>query len=376
MKEKLWKLKKGAYGIIDGGRLFYLKLAEKLRDLGLHEVHSDGAVFTYVVEGKLQGLIISNVDDLLMIGNELFNKEVVEKLKDVFKFSKVENKSFIYCGCRITTNEDGSIDLEQYEYIKEIEPMNNVEGDDEKELNDKEKKEARGKIGALLWVSLVTRPDVSFDVNILSSQVAKGTVKTVKEINRLISIVKSRQNKLKFIRLGDISELKVKVYADASFANVDEATRSTSGRVILVENKDGQVNVVGWKSKKINRVCRSAKAAETRALDDALDEGVHIARILKEIYHGNIDLKAPAQVSVEAVTDNKSLWESIHNTRQCEERMLRSTIACMKELLMMKMIDSIQWVPTHKQLADGLTKKGRRTDWLMNVLESNTLKSE
>ena len=114
--------------------------------------------------------------------------------------------------------------------------------------------QARGKIGALLWVSLVTRPDVSFDVNILSSQVAKGTVKTVKEINRLISIVKSRQNKLKFIRLGDISELKVKVYADASFANVDEATRSTSGRVILVENKDGQVNVVGWKSVRFDLV--------------------------------------------------------------------------------------------------------------------------
>ena len=77
----MWKLKKGAYGIIDGGRLFYLKLAEKLRDLGLHEVHSDGAVFTYVVGGKLQGLIISNVDDLLMIGNELFNNKVVKKLE-------------------------------------------------------------------------------------------------------------------------------------------------------------------------------------------------------------------------------------------------------------------------------------------------------
>ena len=76
------------------------------------------------------------------------------------------------------------------------------------------------------------------------------------------------------------------------------------------------------------------------------------------------------------MTDNKSLWESILNTRQCEERMLRSTIASIKELLTMKMIEKIQWVPTHKQLADGLTKKGRRSDWLMNVLESNSLKSE
>ena len=61
----------------------------------------------------MQGLIISNVDDLLMIGNELFNNEVVEKLKGVFKYSKIENKSFIYCGCRITIGEDGCIDLDQ-----------------------------------------------------------------------------------------------------------------------------------------------------------------------------------------------------------------------------------------------------------------------
>ena len=371
---KIWKLKKGAYGILDGGRLFYLKLAEKLRELGLHEVHSDGAVFTYVIGGRLQGLIISNVDDLLLIGNEKFDKEIVDKLQTVFRFSKIEDKSFVYCGCRITVNDDGTIDLDQTEYIHELKPMNTVEGDADRELTKDEKKEARGKVGALLWASLVTRPDISFDVNLLSSEVSKGTVKTVKEINRVISVAKSRTNRLRFVKLGDLSKLKVKIYADASFANVDDSTRSTSGRVILLENSENKLsNIICWKSKKINRVCRSAKAAETRALDDALDEGIHIARILKEIYEGKIDLKEPAQISVEAMTDNKSLWESIYNTRQCEERMLRSTIASMKELLEMKMIDSIKWVPTHKQLADCLTKKGRKADWLMKIIESNTL---
>ena len=51
---KLWKLLHGAYGILDGGRLFYVKLAGKLQELGLHKVHSDGALFTYVKDGKLQ----------------------------------------------------------------------------------------------------------------------------------------------------------------------------------------------------------------------------------------------------------------------------------------------------------------------------------
>ena len=30
VKGKLWKLKRGAYGMLDGGRLFYLKLEEKM----------------------------------------------------------------------------------------------------------------------------------------------------------------------------------------------------------------------------------------------------------------------------------------------------------------------------------------------------------
>ena len=36
---KLWLLKKGAYGISDGGRLFNLKLVQELKKLGMHQVH-------------------------------------------------------------------------------------------------------------------------------------------------------------------------------------------------------------------------------------------------------------------------------------------------------------------------------------------------
>ena len=53
---KLWLLLQGAYGIVDGRRLFYLKLSEKLLELGMHRVHSDGALFTYVKDGKIHGL--------------------------------------------------------------------------------------------------------------------------------------------------------------------------------------------------------------------------------------------------------------------------------------------------------------------------------
>ena len=150
-----------------------------MEELGLHKIHSDGAMFTFVREGKLQGLIVVNVDDVIMAGNEIFKQEVEEKLKDMFKFSKVEEKEFVYCGCTIKCKDDGTIELDQNSYIDTLKQMDKIPGDDDRELTEEEKKEARGKVGALLWVSLLTRPDLSFDVHILSTEVSKGTVKTI-----------------------------------------------------------------------------------------------------------------------------------------------------------------------------------------------------
>ena len=79
-------------------------------------------------------------------------------------------------------------------------------------------------------------------------------------------------------------------------------------------------------------MCRSVKAAETRALEEAIDEAVNTARVVKEVYTGKINFKNPQQIPVEALTDSKSLWESIHNSRQCEEKMLRNCIANIKEM--------------------------------------------
>ena len=78
---------------------------------------------------------------------------------------------------------------------------------------------------------------------------------------------------------------------------------------------------------------------------------------------------------VAAKTDSKSLWESLHNSRQCEEKMLRNTIAGIKELLELQMVDTVDWVPTDYQLADCLTKKGTvmKADWLLGVADSNSL---
>ena len=53
---KLWLLKKAAYGLLDGSRLIYLELKEKLEKIGMKQLSGDSAVFTCHVDGKLSGI--------------------------------------------------------------------------------------------------------------------------------------------------------------------------------------------------------------------------------------------------------------------------------------------------------------------------------
>ena len=243
---KLWKLKKAAYGILDGGRLFYLRLEEVLSNLGMHKAHADGAMFSYVKSGKLHGLIASHVDDLFIAGDKVFRENVESKLADIFKFSKVECNSFKYCGCTISKTNAGII-VDQQEYVENLEPIDvDVATEDlDRPLSQAEIKMLRGRIGEVLWISLITRPDLSFDVNRLSSEISTATLKTILDMNKLIVKAKSREASLKFSKLGDVKDLKVKVFTDASFNNQDSQVRSTAGKIVLIENsKSGKVNVI------------------------------------------------------------------------------------------------------------------------------------
>ena len=57
------------------------------------------------------------------------------------------------------------------------------------------------------------------------------------------------------------------------------------------ERRKSCANLFSWKTKKISRICRSVKGAETRALENGLDDAIHFARMVREIYDGHINLK-------------------------------------------------------------------------------------
>ena len=370
----LWLLQRGAYGLIDGSRLFYLQLKEKLEELGLKKVSGDSALFTYHKDGKLDGIVCVHVDDLLLLGNDAFMTLVNQKLFKIFKFSKVEKDKFKYLGCEVVKHDNGDISINQNEYIRNVQEVVCPSRRNNCPVEESERKEIRRVVGELLWVSLMTRPDISFEVNQLSSNISSATIKDLKDARRLVEKAKTEPVTLTFTRLGSIKNMRIKIHCDASFNNQDEKIRSTEGRVLLMENTESRkVNLFSWKTKKITRICRSVKGAETRALENGLDESIYFARMINEIYSGKVDLKNPKQIPVKASTDNKSLWENLNNSRQCDEKLLRNSIALVKEMVERCEVETVDWVETSNMLADTLTKRGGSAWWIKSVMEQNEL---
>ena len=233
----LWLLQKGAYGLMDGSRLFYLEFKEKLEKFGMKVLSGDSAIFTMHEDAKLIGLVCLHVDNIFMLGNQTFKQLVKNKLARMFQFSKIEERKFKYLGCEIEKLGNGNISLNQNKYIENIPDVSVPLKKNSLKANEKEKKLIRSVVGELLWVSLMTRPDLSFEVNKLSSNISNATIKDVKDAARLVDKAKKDPITLNFTYLGPKKDLKIRLFCDASFNNQDDKLRSTEGRVLLLENK-------------------------------------------------------------------------------------------------------------------------------------------
>ena len=124
---------------------------------------------------------------------------------------------------------------------------------------------------------------------------------------------------------------------------------------------------LSWKSKTITQVCRSPKAAETRAADLCADNAVFLARVVKEIYSGR---RGYNQLDVELKTDSKSLLDTLESTKQVEEKLIRPVVTNLKEMITRKWITSMKWIGSENCHADVLTKKGSK--WSDKILKIMT----
>ena len=166
--------------------------------------------------------------------------------------------------------------------------------------------------------------------------------------------------------------MKVLAISDGGLNRREERTQSIMGEIIFLSSKDEKrVSPLLWKAKSIRQVCKSAKTAETRSCEKTMEDAIYLARSLKEIYSGQ---RGIGQLTVQMVTDSKSLIESLNSTKRVEEKLMRPIIKWMKQCLDNRFMEQIRWCDTKVCLGDIFTKPGARlTQDLLEIIRTGEM---
>ena len=130
------------------------------------------------------------------------------------------------------------------------------------------------------------------------------------------------------------------------------------------------VTLLDWRSHRIKRQCRSTLAAETMAMDSAVDAGIFCRELFAEAliqdYVPTTSGRLPTSfMAVLAVTDCRSLYDLLVKDgapSTTQEKRLTIDISGLKEIATEfdpegeQLKEVFRWVATESQVADHLTK--------------------
>ena len=162
--DKLWKLLITVYGLYDPPTAWYLRIKEVLEKSGMLKSKFDDAIFYWLSNGKLEGLLCCYVYDFVWGGSITFEKQIINVLKETFSVSSQESETFKYLGLDID-QKNHVITLHQISYKNELKECDIEKSRKELQhvkLTDSEAQQLRGLAGQLNWSSAKTCPDMSY----------------------------------------------------------------------------------------------------------------------------------------------------------------------------------------------------------------------
>ncbi|KAL7290151.1 hypothetical protein TKK_0015865 [Trichogramma kaykai] len=279
------KLKKAIYGLRQSGRRWHEKINNALMKLGLRPTESDPCL--YVDSRDKFTFVLLYVDDILFASN---NESRVREIKKNLarEFNLKDMGLATYC-LGIEIEQTGtSISLCQSGYIGKIlsrfgmadcKPVSTpITTGIKLEPNKSHKSDSlpyRELIGALMYLSVGIRPDITHAVSWLSQFNSCFDKTHWAAAKRVLRYLKGTSN-VKLVYSKDKDGLKG--FADADWGSDISDRRSYTGYVFTLSN-----GAVSWYSKKQKSVALSSTESEYMSLSDASKEAIYLSRLLKEL---------------------------------------------------------------------------------------------
>ena len=328
--ETFMKMNKSAYGFCDAPLLWWKEADRRLQRLKMVRHRLDKCCYMLYDDSGQISLLILHVDDIL-IGLKKESKLIKDfliQLQKAFDFGKWQelavNKPVHYCGGRICLQADGSVSLDFQEYIKKVMPVTIAKGrSSDAAMTASEISKARGLLGALQWPATQGCPHLNATVSILAADISNGKVQVLLDLNKALRFAKSATDfKLVMKRVyNDPSEMCFICYSDAAFGVRGDGA-SQGGYILVLTNVKAlegasvDYNLIGWRSFKLTRVCRSSLSAESQACSGALDELMMVKTLAALAFNPDLDPRDEATAAqcgrAAIVIDAKGLYDALH----------------------------------------------------------------
>ena len=103
-------------------------------------------------------------------------------------------------------------------------------------LNTKELKSFRSLIGQSGWVAGQSRQEITFQISELSSKIKHATIEDLIRAMKILMRIKSAPLELKSYGLGNLDNVKIIVYNDSSFGNLDNGGSQGEFKLFLANS--------------------------------------------------------------------------------------------------------------------------------------------
>ena len=292
-ESKVCRLHKCIYGLKQASRVWGDLFTDFIEHHGFQRSEADPCLFSRV-RGTERTFLTTWVDDVIVASNQ---QQAIDgfliALGEKFQFRSHPLQRYV--GITIARDrEQRKLHISKPEYISQIVKKFHMASCSPKSIpadpnahlvkptEEKEEENAfpyREAVGALLYLALVSRPDISFAVGQVARFVESYNLSHVKAVRQIISYIHGTPNH--GICFAGSNRKPLVGFSDADYAGCQTTRRSTTGNVFMYNG-----GIIAWCSSRQTCVAMSTTEAEYVAASETAKEAIWIRRILPIFQQG------------------------------------------------------------------------------------------
>lgn len=254
---------KSLYGLRQAPRCWFQVFTERLRNLGFRASQADPSLFMSHKYRHVIYIILFVDDGLIFCMSKKLIQKILNEINASFKIKISDPGTFV--GMNLVRTDKNELFLHQRPYAESIlqrfgmEDCKSVTTPLEPGLSDEGgslvKVPYRELVGSLMFLSVVSRPDLAFSVAFLSRFLTKYNSVHWEAAKRVLRYIKGTLDYGLIFR--KTQDFQLVCYSDADYAGDVETRRSTSGCVFLLAGTS-----VLWYSRRQDVVALSTTESE------------------------------------------------------------------------------------------------------------------